>query len=184
MWFKNCLLYTSVSLSGAHTAWAPRQGIMPGRSSSMCAVSYTHLKSAFFSEVFSFFSAVAFFSETFSSFLFLEGSLESLPGTSRTRKSVSPSIKWKMCIRDSYYALRLPDGSVLRVGTEMEGLLDGFRDTLPALGLVLCCMSVLSFLVSRLLTKKLVGQLQDMIWHIDGQGEEVPREMLPFFDSI
>ena len=83
-----------------------------------------------------------------------------------------------------YYALRLPDGSVLRVGTEMEGLLDGFRDTLPALGLVLCCMSVLSFLVSRLLTKKLVGQLQDMIWHIDGQGEEVPREMLPLAQAM
>ena len=55
--------------------------------------SFLFFFSTFFSGAASFFSKSAFFSETFSSFLFLEGSLESLPGTSRTRKSVSPSIK-------------------------------------------------------------------------------------------
>lgn len=83
-----------------------------------------------------------------------------------------------------YYALRLPDDSVLRVGSEVEGLLDGFWDTLPALLLVLCCVILLGLLVSRLLTKKLVAQLQEMIWHMDGQQEQVPKEMLPLAQAM
>lgn len=83
-----------------------------------------------------------------------------------------------------YYALRLSDGCVLRVGAEIESFLADFQNSLPAMVVVLVLILVISALVSRFLTKSVVSQMEKMIWHMDEVNDRLPKEMLPLAQAI
>lgn len=84
-----------------------------------------------------------------------------------------------------YYALRMDDGSILRVSMDMQSRLDLFRSALPVIAM--CCIAVviLSVLLSVFLTRTLVRPVVQMGRNLDEIGQEVPYpELKPFVDAI
>lgn len=84
-----------------------------------------------------------------------------------------------------YYALRLPDGGVLRVAEEASSLTGVFLRTLPLFALVLLVMVLLCVATARRLTAGLIRPIEQMTAHLDDV-RGVPRypELEPFVEMI
>lgn len=87
---------------------------------------------------------------------------------------------------DTYYhALRLADGSVLRVAMEAKNMYAIYGDALPAV--VLACTGVLALaaIASMLLTRHVVRPIEQMAENLDDIQDSVPyKELTPFADAI
>lgn len=84
-----------------------------------------------------------------------------------------------------YYALKLPDGDVLRVARDAQGLYSAFNRVIPYLVLIFAVMLALSLILSAYLTRKLVRPLEDMAEDFGAPGQEAPYpELEPFADRV
>ena len=84
-----------------------------------------------------------------------------------------------------YYAVRLDDGNILRVASDLHSRFDLFRSAIPVL--LVCCLIVwvLGWLLSLLLTRQLVQPIVQMGNRLDELDRNVPYpELQPFVDAI
>lgn len=97
------------------------------------------------------------------------------------------------CVRNSdtmkmntfYYALRLSDGTVLRVSTEARSILNMFLTAVPIILFILGLIIVLSVILAHFLTKQLLTPIQVMAENIEDTAK-VPayKELVPFVNTI
>lgn len=84
-----------------------------------------------------------------------------------------------------YYAIRLEDGSVLRVAREANNMFSVFQSALPSILAVTAVMVVLCIFLARFLTGKLVRPIEQMAVDMkDGTIKPVYRELVPFANTI
>jgi two-component system phosphate regulon sensor histidine kinase PhoR len=90
-----------------------------------------------------------------------------------------------MGLRTYYYAIRLSNGSILRLAQDAQDIWSIYDEALPAV--LLCCLVImgLSILLSWLLTRQLIKPIMAMTQHLDEIRGHVPyRELMPFADAI
>ena len=84
-----------------------------------------------------------------------------------------------------YVAVALQDGSVVRVARETDSLWSLFGRAVPAMLVVLCLLMVVCFLLSNLLTKRLIRPIEVLAEHLDDpQNKPVYPELRPFVETI
>ena len=84
-----------------------------------------------------------------------------------------------------YYALRLNDGSVLRVAMRTAGLRLRFVQVLPVVAAIAVCIAVLAHILARALTRKLVAPIERMgedLGNIDAAA--LYPELQPFAENV
>lgn len=84
-----------------------------------------------------------------------------------------------------YYALRLEDGSVLRVAKEEDNLWSILNSVVPIIAGTLLFMIALCILLAQVMTRSIVGPIEEMTRHIDDPAS-VPayKELVPFVHMI
>lgn len=97
------------------------------------------------------------------------------------------------CVRNSdtmkmntfYYALRLSDGTVLRVSTEARSILNMFLTAVPIILLILVLIIVFSIVLAHFLTSQLLAPIQVMAENIEDTAK-IPayKELVPFVNTI
>lgn len=84
-----------------------------------------------------------------------------------------------------YYAVRLNNGTVLRVSREADSFLAVFETILPAVAGVIVLLLILSMFLSNYFTKSLVTPIERMAEHLSEPGTEaVYKELAPFVATI
>lgn len=84
-----------------------------------------------------------------------------------------------------YYALRLQNGSILRVAMEIRNMYSIFEKTLPLVILIGFLILLVSIFLSSLLTKQLIKPIEVMAQHMDTMEENTPyKELIPFVQTI
>ena len=84
-----------------------------------------------------------------------------------------------------YYAVRLGDGSVLRVGRESESLYSIFVSALPSLVMVTCILIVVSMVLAHVLTGNLIKPNERLAEHLEEQEELTEyEELVPLINMI
>lgn len=84
-----------------------------------------------------------------------------------------------------YYALRLDDGSVLRVSRDEENVWSIARSMIPAVAVMLVFMVLLCIILARILTRSIIDPIEEMAVNIDDYSI-VPayKELVPFAQMI
>lgn len=84
-----------------------------------------------------------------------------------------------------YYALRLDDGTVLRVAREANNMFSVFQSALPSILLVTLVMVVICVILARFLTGKLIRPIERMAVDMnDGTIKTAYKELVPFANMI
>ena len=84
-----------------------------------------------------------------------------------------------------YYALRLEDGTVLRLATEARSPFSLLLSVLPTMLLVLIVIIFLCILLADILTRQLIRPIETMADHLEEiREEEVDKELVPFLNTI
>ena len=84
-----------------------------------------------------------------------------------------------------YYAVRLGDGSVLRVGRESESLYSIFVSALPSLVMVTCILIVVSMILAHFLTGNLIKPIERLAENLEEQEELTEyEELVPLINMI
>lgn len=84
-----------------------------------------------------------------------------------------------------YYAVRLENGSVLRVGREAESLYSIFVSALPSLVMVTCILIVVSMVLAHFLTGNLIKPIERLAENLEGQEELTEyEELVPLINMI
>ncbi len=84
-----------------------------------------------------------------------------------------------------YYAVRLDDGSVLRLAADARNIFSIFLSVIPILILIVVIIIVAAVIVGRLLTKRLLKPIEDMAQNIEDTSQAPPyKELVPFIDTI
>lgn len=90
-----------------------------------------------------------------------------------------------IAVHTLYYAFRLPDGKILRVGKDSDGIFHLFRTTVLLAGGVSLLILGICLVLSHLLTKRLLAPIQRLAAHPDGPGPEpIYSEIQPFVRTI
>ena len=84
-----------------------------------------------------------------------------------------------------YYAIALDDGSVLRVAKEEDNLWSIISSVVPIIAVTIVFMVILCFILARVMTKSIVGPIEEMTGHIDDPSVSlVYKELVPFVNMI
>ncbi len=84
-----------------------------------------------------------------------------------------------------YYAVRMEDGSVLRVAREANNIFSVFQSALPSIFLITLVMVVICVILARFLTGKLIRPIEQMAVDMnDGTIKPAYRELVPFANMI
>ena len=84
-----------------------------------------------------------------------------------------------------YYALRMKDGSVIRVAREARSVWSILGNAVPFILLIAAGLMALCGLLGRLLTASIVTPIQEMAKHMnEPQDVETYRELQPFMETI
>lgn len=84
-----------------------------------------------------------------------------------------------------YYAVRLEDGSVLRVAREAGSFWSIFESSFPLIAVIILVMTVISIILAHFLTKKLIAPIEQMAGNMDDfSGTPVYKELVPFLTTI
>lgn len=79
-----------------------------------------------------------------------------------------------------YYALRLQNGSILRVSMEIRNMYSIFEKALPMVIVIGFLILLISIVLSSLLTKQLIKPIEAMAQHMDTMEENTPyKELIP-----
>ncbi|MDO4482982.1 MAG: histidine kinase dimerization/phospho-acceptor domain-containing protein [Clostridia bacterium] len=83
-----------------------------------------------------------------------------------------------------YYALLLPDSTVLRVSTEARSIISVMLSALPVMVVILAVIMGLCIVIGHLLTVQLIRPINKMAEHLDHIDPMEYRELEPFADKI
>ncbi len=83
-----------------------------------------------------------------------------------------------------YYAVRLKDGSVLRVAKESHSIMSVYMNAFPAMGVVCVVLFIVCAVISHLLTKSLIHPIEELANHLDDEVPVVYKELAPFMATI
>ncbi len=84
-----------------------------------------------------------------------------------------------------YYALRLDDGSVLRIAREAKSILSIFERSVPVTAGIIIIMITLSIILAHFLTNNLIHPIEEMTLNIDDYSmTPVYKEMIPLVNTI
>ncbi len=84
-----------------------------------------------------------------------------------------------------YYAMKLDNGTILRVSVEAVNLSSVFVKVMPAVCAVIVIVLIICVFLSHVLTKQLIAPIERMAQNIEEQGEKPPyRELIPFVNII
>lgn len=84
-----------------------------------------------------------------------------------------------------YYAIRLENGTVVRVATEAKTILSIFMSSLPFIFWLVSAIILLCIWISYLLTKQLLVPIEKMAENLDDSSQEPAyKELIPFADKI
>ncbi len=84
-----------------------------------------------------------------------------------------------------YYAVRLDDGSVLRLAVDARSIFSIFLSVVPVLILIVAIIIVAAIIVGRLLTRQLLKPIETMAQNIEEEtAEPVYKELVPFVNTI
>lgn len=84
-----------------------------------------------------------------------------------------------------YYAVRLENGTVLRVATDAESMGSVFASVAPMIGLIILAVIGTCILLSHILTKQLVRPIETMAKNLESNTYEAPyKELEPFAKTI
>ncbi len=111
------------------------------------------------------------------------------------RQEVSDAFKYGegKCIRTSdtlnlstyYFALKLNDGTVLRVAKDAQSITAIFLHTVPYTLIIMIVVAFACVLISNLLTRQLVRPINDLADNLDSPNLSVPyKELVPITDKI
>lgn len=97
------------------------------------------------------------------------------------------------CVRNSdtmkmntfYYAMRLEDGTVLRVATEARSIVNVLLTASPIIGGILILIILLCVIFAHFLTRQLLHPIEVMAENIEDTSKIAPyKELVPFIDTI
>ena len=84
-----------------------------------------------------------------------------------------------------YYALKLEDGTVIRVATEARTILSIFLSSMPFIIWLVSAIILLCIWISYVLTKELLIPIEKMAENLDDSSQEPAyKELVPFADKI
>lgn len=84
-----------------------------------------------------------------------------------------------------YYAIRLEDGTALRVSTEARSMVSVFVAIAPAIALILAVIIVVCVFLAHLLTKQLLHPIEKMAQNLeDSSAGTEYKELIPFMNTI
>ncbi len=84
-----------------------------------------------------------------------------------------------------YYAVRLDDGSVLRLAEDVRSMLSMFLTVIPLLILIVALLIVASVIIGRLLTRQLLAPIERIAQNLEETPTEpVYKELVPFVNTI
>lgn len=90
-----------------------------------------------------------------------------------------------MNMRTFYYAVRLADGTVLRVATEARSIVSVFISAFAVIFLIIIAIIILCVIISHLLTRQLLEPIRIMAEDIDNTTKAIPyKELEPFVKRI
>ncbi len=84
-----------------------------------------------------------------------------------------------------YYALRLDDGTVLRLSTDVDGISRIFLSALPVIILIILIIILVSAFAARMLTRQLLKPIEEISQDMENAEDSyVYEELVPFVDTI
>ncbi|HAU88523.1 MAG TPA: two-component sensor histidine kinase [Lachnospiraceae bacterium] len=84
-----------------------------------------------------------------------------------------------------YYAAKVNDHYVIRVGREASSIYSVFKAAVPSIMIILIILFVFCAILARLCTKSVIEPIENMTAHMDElQNVPVYKEMKPFVDAI
>ena len=84
-----------------------------------------------------------------------------------------------------YYAVKMDDGKVLRVGKESNSVVFLFLSSLPIVCIVAFIIMGISLMVSHYLTKEIISPIDNLANHMDSiEEKEIYPELVPFTKKI
>ncbi len=84
-----------------------------------------------------------------------------------------------------YYAIKLDDGSVLRIAREAKSIFSIFEKSIPVTVCIIIIMIVLSVILSHFLTNNLIQPIEEMTLNIDDYSmTPAYKEMIPLVNTI
>ena len=84
-----------------------------------------------------------------------------------------------------YYAIRMKDGSVLRVAKETNSILSVLYSSLPIILFIAVLLFLLCMILAHFLTKKLVKPIEDLANNLDAEEKiNMYSELVPFMNTI
>lgn len=90
-----------------------------------------------------------------------------------------------MSVNTFYYALRLSNGTILRVASEAASVFSFFSTVAPAVLLIILAVIMACVILSQLLTSQIIRPIEKVAENIDSHSGEVPYEELnPFISKI
>lgn len=86
-----------------------------------------------------------------------------------------------MNVNTFYYAVRLEDGSVLRVAREAGSFWSLFESSFPLIAVIILLMTIVSIILAHFLTRKLIAPIEQLAQNVDDcSGVPVYKELVPF----
>ncbi len=90
-----------------------------------------------------------------------------------------------MNVNTFYYAVRLEDGSVLRVAREAGSFWSLFESSFPLIAVIILLMTIVSIILAHFLTRKLIAPIEQLAQNADDcSGVPVYKELVPFVATI
>jgi two-component system phosphate regulon sensor histidine kinase PhoR len=84
-----------------------------------------------------------------------------------------------------YYALKLEDGTVVRVCTQAQSIFSVFFTAFPVMGIIIVMIVVICILISHLLTKQLLKPIEATAHNLQNTANKVQyKELVPFVNMI
>lgn len=96
-------------------------------------------------------------------------------------------VRYSQTLRTStfYYAEKLDDGSVLRVGKETSSVYAAFTNVLPIFAVIVILLFVICIICAYLITKSLVSPIEDMADNLNKSDIQPKyKELIPFVNAI
>lgn len=84
-----------------------------------------------------------------------------------------------------YYAMLFEDGKILRVSRKVESFMSIFVDSLPLIGFMCGCIMIVTYFVSRYMTKLIMKPMNEIAQNIEEMNEiPIYNELIPFVETI
>lgn len=84
-----------------------------------------------------------------------------------------------------FYALKLSNGSILRLGKESDNLYSIFKNTIPEMLMIILFVFIISYILTHFFAKSILKPIEQMADDMDSIGMNVGyKELVPFIQKI